>query len=264
LRKNLAAAKLGILSQLEYRVNYLIDALVQPMLSTTIEVTLWMALLKGMGMSSLGGFGREYYLAYALWATFVGRITTNWMYEFNMLDDIDSGKVNSILVRPISFYEFYLSQFLGYKVVTVVASFVLPLAACLYFRAPVIIERLPLMLLLLIYYLIFAHTISFCVACLAFFINRAHAFTGMKNMIIWAMAGELIPLDLYPEPLRTWLIRSPFATGVYIPVGYITGRFDTDLMLQSFVSVTVGIGVAGALASYLWWSGVKAYTGTGA
>jgi ABC-2 type transport system permease protein len=264
LRKNLAAARLAVLNQLEYRINYLIDALLQPILSTAIEVTLWMALLSGMGMETLGGFGREYYLAYALWSTFMGRISTNWMYEFTMLDDIDTGRVNAILVRPISFYEYYLSQFIGYKVVTALGSFILPVVACLILKVPMHLERLPLMLLLLGYYLIFAHTISFCIACMAFFMNRAHSLTVMKNMALWALAGELIPLDLFPEPFRTWLIHSPFAVGVYIPVGYITGRIDTSLVLKSFVSVTVGIIVVGMFAHWLWGRGVRSYSGTGA
>lgn len=264
MRKSLAAARLAVLSQLEYRVNFAIDVVVQPIISTSIEVTLWMAVLTGMGTNSLGGFGREYYLAYTLWATFVGRISTNWMYEFMMLDQIDTGKVNSILVRPISFYQFYLSQFIGYKMMAALFSFLMPIAACLFFNAPMHLDRLPGMIALLVYYLVFVHTVSFCVATLAFSLNRAQSITGMKNMLIWVLAGELIPLDLYPEPLRTWLMHSPFAAGVYIPVGYITGRIDTPLFLQTFVSITVGLAVMGALASVMWKRGVREYTGTGA
>ena len=264
MRKNLAAARIAVLSQLEYRVNFLIDLVVQPVLATLVEVMLWMAMLSGMGLATLGGFGREYYLAYALWATFVGRITTNWMYEFNMLEDIDSGRVNALLVRPISFYEFYLSQFMGYKTMCVLGSLFLPALACAYFKSPMDLARLPLTIVLIMYYLVFIHTLSFCVACLAFFMNRAQSLTGIKNMLIWALAGELIPLDLYPEPLRTWMIHLPFATGVYIPVGYITGRIATPLVMQSFVSVTGGIVVIGLLGHFLWWRGIRAYTGTGA
>jgi len=234
------------------------------MASTAIEVTLWMAMLTGMGKTSLGGFGREYYLAYALWATCIGRVTSNWMFEFTMLDEIDTGKVNSILVRPISFYEFYLSQFMGYKLTTAAFSFGIPIVASFILGVPFQVERVPLMLLLLVYYLVFAHTISFCVACLAFFINRAQSFTVIKNLAIWILAGELIPLDLYPEPLRSILIHSPFASGVYIPVGFLTGRFDYGLVLQSLVSVTCGIAVAGVFANFVWWRGMRAYTGTGA
>ena len=238
--------------------------ILQPILSTAIEVTLWMAMLTGMGVETLGGFGREYYLGYTLWATFVGRITTNWMYEFMMLEQIETGRVNSILVRPISFYEFYLSQFVGYKLLAAFFSLALPLLACFYFKAPMQVERLPAMILLVTYYLVLAHTLSFCVACLAFFMNRATSFTGLKNMLMWVLAGELVPLDLYPEPLRTLLLHSPFAAGVYVPVSYITGRIGHGALLQSFVSVTLGIVVFAVIGAVLWRRGLRSYTGTGA
>jgi ABC-2 type transport system permease protein len=264
LRRNLAGARIAVLSQLEYRFNFTIDALVQPLLTSLIEYTIWAGILTGMGKTTLGGFGRESYLAYALWAVFVGRVTSNWMYEFNMLDDIYSGKVNSILVRPVSFYEFYLAQFLSYKVLVVAVSFLIPLGLCWAFHAPVIPSRIPFVILMLVYYLVFVHTISFTIASLAFFLNRAHSFTGIKNLAIWVLAGEMIPLDLYPEPLKTWLIHSPFASGVYIPTGYITGRIGTPLFLHSFISITLGILFLSLVARWLWTRGVRSYTGTGA
>ena len=223
-----------------------------------------MAIFRGTGLSSLGGFGAEYYLAYALWANFVGRITANWMYEFNMLDEIETGRVNAILVRPISFYEFYLSQFLGYKALIAVISLIIPALACFVLDAPFIVERLPLMLALIFFFLIFTHTLSFCIACLGFFMNRAHSLTAMKNMAIWVLSGELIALDLYPEPFRSVLLHSPFAAGVYLPVGYITGRFGSDLMMQGFVAVAGGLVVTSIIARVLWRQGVRSYTGTGA
>lgn len=236
----------------------------QPVISSAIEVTLWASILKGIGTDTLGGFGRESYLAYALFATFVGRITTNWMYEFNMLDEIDSGRVNAILMRPISFYEFYLSQFVGYKTVVAAAGLAIPIVVCRVMGLPFEPSRIPLTLLACAFYLVFVHTLSFCVACMAFFLNRAQSFTGIKNLAIWVLAGELVPLDLYPEPFRTWLIHSPFASGVYVPVGYLTGRVGHDLMLSSFVSIAGGIVVVGLFARWLWQRGLHAYTGTGA
>lgn len=264
MRRNLAAARLSILKELEYRTNLVIDAIIQPVVTSGIEVALWSTILSGVSGGQLGGYGRESYLAYALWATFLGRLTANWSYEFIMLDEIDSGRINTILTRPISFYEFYLSQFVGYKGVVALASFVFPLGASLIFNVPFHPERAPIVLLSCLYYLVFVHTTSFLVACLAFFMSRAQSFTGIKNLAIWVLAGELIPLDLYPEPLKTWLIHSPFASGVYVPVGYLTGRFGPELMMQSFMSVTGGILVVGSLAAILWKRGLRVYTGTGA
>ncbi len=264
MRRNLAAARLAILSQLEYRVNFIVDALLQPVLTASIEAMLWSAIIAGLAGNTLGGFGREYYLGYALWANFLGRITTNWMYEFNMHNDIESGQVNAILMRPISFYGYFLSQFMGYKLFVALVSFFIPVVACWILGANMHIERLPMVFLIVTYYLVFVHTLSFCVACMTFFINRASSLTGIKNMAMWIFAGELIPLDLYPEPLKSWLICLPFSAGVYIPVGYITGRFGIDVVWQSFLSITVGIAVVGVLAQFMWRRGLQAYTGTGA
>ncbi len=234
------------------------------MVSTAIEVTIWMALLSGMGLETLGGFGRESYLAYALWATFIGRITTSWMYEFQMMEQIDTGRINGLLTRPISFYEFYLSQFMGYKLICIVFSLGLPILACWIFSAPLHLDRLPLVLLMLLYFLVFVHTLSFTVACMAFFLNRIYSFTPIKNLLIWVLAGELIPLDLYPEPIRSWLLLSPFAAGVYYPVSYLTGRIGTEAFLQSFTGITIGLVVTGLLARVIWLRGLRVYTGTGA
>ena len=236
------------------------------MLSSAIEVTLWSAILAGAsgGSQSFAGFPRESYLAYALWATFIGRITINWMYEFLMMNDIESGGVNALLVRPISFYEFYLSQFVGYKCFSAMISLMIPIAVCLVMHLPFLPSRLPLVLALALYYLIFVHTLSFSVATLAFFMNRAQSFTGVKNLAIWVLAGELIPLDLYPEPIRSWLSHLPFAAGVFVPVGFVTGRIGPDLFWSAFVSVTIGIMVMGTIAAVLWRQGLKVYTGTGA
>ncbi|HMN68254.1 MAG TPA: hypothetical protein PKC28_06910, partial [Bdellovibrionales bacterium] len=77
-------------------MNFVIDALVQPSLTSVFEVTLWMAILHGIGGGSLGGFPRESYLAYSLWAVFVGRTTSNWMYEFQMLHRVHPARLDLV------------------------------------------------------------------------------------------------------------------------------------------------------------------------
>ncbi len=255
---------MAILSQLEYRLNLSIDAIIQPLLTMLVEVSLWYAIFQGMGVEKLAGFPRESYLAYALWATFIARITTNWMYEARMMEEIEFGTINSILVRPISFYEYYLSQFMGYKLLTCSLSLFIPLGISIFVGLEIEITRVLAALLLVIYYLIFAHTLSFCFASFAFFMNRAHSLTVGKNIALWVLAGELFPLDLFPEPFGQWIISMPFSAGVFVPVGLITHRFGFDQALSSFISVTVGIALAGLIGAILWSSGRRVYNGTGA
>jgi ABC-2 type transport system permease protein len=253
-----------MVSQLEYRANLITDAVVQPCITAGVEVALWSAIFVGAGISQLGGRPVGDYLAYALWAAFFSRATANWMYEFRMVNEIDTGSVNAILVRPISFFEYYLGQFMGYKFLTGGISFIPPLLCAIVFQMPVHFDRVVAAVGMSVFYLFFVHTLSFAVASLAFFFNRTHMFTVAKNIIIGMLTGEIIPLDLAPAPFKDILIALPFSSSVFLPVGYITGRVNGETFARGFISIGVGIMVAGLLSTVLWNSGRKRYSGTGA
>ena len=238
--------------------------MVQPILTTGIEILLWIAVFKGANSVSIGGFGREYYLSYALWAAFFARITSSWMYEFKMVEEVSSGSINGLIVKPMGFYEYYLSQLMGYKFITTIVSLIVPILAASLFHLPTQFIRIPLAILLSFYYLILVHTISFLVSCAAFHFTKISSFTVAKNLLLWILCGELFPLDLMPEPWRSRLIALPFASGVFIPVGYITGRINVDLVVNSFISVTIALVVLNILGAYFWKKGLDSYVGTGA
>lgn len=263
-RRNLAFCKLAIQTNTEYRLNFITDTFLQPFITSLIELTLWFAVFASISSDTFGGFTREYYLSYALWAAFFARAAVSWMYEHRMIEEIDSGSINGILVRPMSFFEYYLSQLMGYKLVTIAVSVLFPALACWAFDLPFSLSRAPLAILLVLYYLVLVHILSVLVASLAFSLNRVHSFTSAKNLALWLMTGELIPLDLLPANIRDVIISLPFSSAVYLPVGYITGRVDTDLVLQGFVSVTVGMAVAGPITYLVWRRGLNKYVGTGA
>lgn len=237
---------------------------VHPVITALIEVTLWLAVFRTLPTDNLAGFSQGHYLAYAIWAAFVSRVTTTWMYEYKMLSEVELGSVNNLLVRPISFFEYYLSQFLGYKVLSSVVSLVVPLVAMMILGLPGDLSRLPMVLVLLGYYLILVHTMSFCVACCAFRMSKANSLTAAKNLGLWLFSGELFPIDLLPEPWKGIMLSLPFSNATYVPVAYLTGRADHSLLMHGFFTTTMGLLFFGALASYLWRSGLKIYTGTGA
>lgn len=245
-------------------MNFITDIALQPIITGLIELTLWQAIFASASSNTIGGFTKEYYLSYVLWAAFVSRITTNWMYEMRMTEEIDSGSINGLLVRPMSFFEYYLSQLLGYKFATSVFSLLIPFAFCYAMNLPVIYSRFIPAFLLIGYYLIFTHVLSFCVSSVAFHLNRTHSLTTAKNLALWLLSGELVPLDLLPEPYRHWILALPFCNAVFIPVGYLTGRLNEDVILNGFFSVTIGIVIFSFVAHKMWNWGLSKYTGTGA
>ena len=240
------------------------DAALQPVLTAGVECALWAGIFGASGAQTIGGFPRSSYLAYALWTPFFARAAANWMYEFRMTEDVSSGAVNATLSRPISFYEFYLGQFMGYKLLTTALSLIPALAAVALLDTPTRLERLPLALALAGFYLVLAHTISFSIAAIGFYLNNVHSVTVAKNISLWMLTGELFPLDLAPEPLRSFLMAMPFSSACYRPVGFLIGRIGYRELGIGFLNVAIGLAVFGAIARALWIGGRKRYSGTGA
>lgn len=263
-RRNRAFFKLAVVSNLEYRINYLTDAIFQPLAAALIEICLWYSIFKVSGVTEIMGFSLDYYLAYILWATFVGRISTNWMYEFRMIEEIETGSINGLLSRPFSFFEYYLAQFFGYKVVTTAVSMIVPFLAISFFKLPTDWSRAPLAFALVLYYLIFVHLLSFFICTFAFHLTKVSAITTAKNLGLWLLSGELLPLDIMPEPFRSAFISLPFANAVFIPVGYLTGRFELDVLWKGFFSCTVGILILMPACWIFWKRSLQTYVGTGA
>ncbi len=260
----LSCARLAVLQQLEYRFNLFADVIIQPAIVSLVELTLWAAFFASAGTETLRGFGRDHYLTYAIWAAFISRISTNWMYEAAMIQEVETGTINATLVRPLSFYEYYLGQFFGYKAFTTLLSLGAPVVICLLAQLPLQISRIPLALALVFLYLLLAHTISFAIASLGFFFSRIHHLTVAKNISLWMLTGELFPLDLAPEPLRSVLIMLPFSSAVFRPVGYLTGRLDASAVAEGFASTLIGLLACGVLAAWLWAAGRRRYSGAGA
>jgi len=263
-KRNLAFANLAIVSNLEYRLNYFVDAIIQPVLTTGIEILLWFAIFKGSQSQLIAGFDRANYLSYALWAAFFARIATSWMYEFKMIEEVSSGTLNSLLVRPMSFYEYYLSQLMGYKFITTVISLIVPILAAKLFHLPTIYSRIPLAVVLCFYYLILVHTISFLISCAAFYFTKISSFTVAKNLLFWILMGELFPLDLLPGQYKDLFLKLPFSSGVFTPVGYIIGRVQLDVVIEGFISVTISLIVLNFMGYFIWKKSLAEYTGTGA
>lgn len=264
IRQFLACAKLAIQQQFEYRFNLFSDTVIQPLIVGLVELTLWTAFFKSTGQQQISGFQKESYLAYALTSAFMARIATSWMYEFIMIETIETGTVNSVLVRPISFFKFFLGQLMGYKLLTVGISALFPFLICRWLDLPFIWYRLPMAISLILYYLILIHTIGVAIASLGFFFNRIHHITVAKNITLWMLTGEFFPLDIAPEPFRTALLASPFSSAVFRPVGYLTGRLELDAIAIGFLSVTIGLFVFGFIAHWLFEKGCEKYSGSGA
>lgn len=234
-----------------------------PIATFLVEAAFWAGLIQASGSKELGGFTAPYYLGYLLWQILqLGSL--NWRFERMMIAEINSGAVNALLLRPSSFYEYHLGQLLGQKIITVAAMTPVVIFIAWTWNLPFHIERLPAAMLMGFSYVILIFALHFAVASMAFFYDHVYSLNNTKNMLLWFLTGELLPLDLLPSPLREWIIALPFSSGMYLPAAYLSGRIQTEVFLKGFISLAIGGIVFGLLARFVWKKGLFSYSGTGA
>lgn len=262
-KRNLACVRLGIANRVAYPIDFAVGIFIVPISTFLVEAAFWTGLIHESGSSVLANFPASYYLGYFLWLMLqLGSI--NWSFERLMISEINNGAVNSLLLRPSSFFEYHLGQLLGQKLLIVLMMTPVVFLIAWIWELPFHIERFPAALLMGFLYVLLIFSLHFAVASMAFFLDHVHSLNGTKNMIIWFLSGELMPLDLMPSPLREWIIALPFSCGVYLPAAYISGRITTEAFMKGFISLAIGGIVFGAVANYIWKSGLRNYGGTGA
>jgi ABC-2 type transport system permease protein len=263
LKRNLACIRLGIASRITYPIDFVMAIAVTPICYFLVEAAFWSGLIQASGHELLGGFPARYYIGYFLY-TILQLGSINWRFERVMISEINSGAVNALLLRPSSFFEYHLGQLLGQKLIT--AFVMAPVAALIAWGwdLPFHAERLPVVLLMGICYVILLFSLHFAVAAMAFSFDNVYSLNNTKNMLIWVLTGELMPLDLLPSPIREWVIALPFSCGIYLPAAYLSGRIDTTVFMRGFLSLAIGGVFFGLLARYVWKKGLRLYGGTGA
>lgn len=263
LKKNLACIKLGIRTRVTYPIDFFIGIVIIPICYFLVEAAFWTGVIQTSGNQLLGGFPLRYYLGYFLWLMLqLGAV--NWRFERAMISDINTGAVNALLLRPSSFYEYYLGQLIGQKVMVVLAMTPVVFLIAWTWNLPLIPERLPLALLMGFSYVILLFSLHFAVASMAFFFDHVYSLNNTKNMLIWFLTGELMPLDLLPSPIREIVIALPFSCGNYLPAAYLSGRITTEVFMRGFISLAIGGIVFGLIARFVWQRGLRSYSGTGA
>lgn len=263
LKINLAYIKLGISSRMAYPFDLIIGVLIIPLFYFLGEVAFWLGLIKASGRETLAGFPASYYIGYCLW-TILQLGSVNWRFERVMIAEINNGTVNASLLRPSSFYQYHLGQLLGQKLMTALMMTPVILMIASIWHLPFYLERLPLALLMGFCYLLLLFSLHFAIASMAFFFNHVYSLNFTKNMFIWFLSGELMPLDLLPAPLRDYVLWLPFSSGVYRPAAYLSGRITREVFAQGFISLTIGAVFFGLIASFVWRKGLRCYGGTGA
>lgn len=247
-------------SFLAYRVVFFLYALYS-VITPLVFLSVWGTLAGGEGIAgwSRGEFV-AYYLAFMVVNLLAGSIeihTTGW--------EIQSGDLSPRLLMPIHPGVRAVAANISFKAVGLVV--VVPSVLLLGALFGPELHTSPEMLALGVFAILPAAALQFLlgysIALLAFWTTRADAITGLNNALLFLLSGEVAPISLLPEWLRSVATVLPHRYMLSFPIELITGRLSWGAAALGLGMQAVWLVVAWFVMRTTWRRGVRRYSAVG-
>jgi ABC-2 type transport system permease protein len=245
LAKYLAIFRVSLSERMTYRLDFLIGTVFRflPMVTT---VLLWQAIYIGSGKkgSDLAGYRYNEMIAYLL-LTHISRMFSSMPnLAAGIAREVREGTIKRYLLQPIDMIGYLLSYRVAHKVAYIVTSF-LPYALLFYICRD-FFDRLPDATTFAAYglSLILAFLVGFffeaSVGMVGFWFLEVTSLLYIVMTLNFFISGQMLPLDLLPQPWSGLLKALPFQYMAYFPAAVFLGK------------VTGANLWTGLLAEFLW------------
>ncbi len=264
LQKYFAVVKVTWVQTLEYRANALVGifAILSGLL---IEYVLWERIFLTRGVETINGFTFNQLIVYIFFALMVGQLKSSWINSFEMIESIRLGELNKYLIRPISFFFYNLSLFIGYNslyficygAMSIAFPFIFPGLA---FQTIYSIIGFVTFLFLSIF---ISYGIYFMMICTAFWFGEARSLLVAYNLANIVLSGQLIPLKMFPEKLLNIIEYTPIPYLVDIPVRFALGYIDPNLFFEKMKMGILWAITITIIGHIIYKFGIRRYEGFG-
>ena len=253
---------MNVMVTLEYRgafFVYMVNTVVTPM----IYLLVWLTVSEqGVRLP----YDRGQFVTYYVLLSVVSMLTGTWLAIF-LADEIRLGTLSPWLLRPGPFIAHYIGNNIGEKVVKL--PLLLPLVGlvALVFRTDLRLPADPWAWLLFALCLppaaAIAFLLDFVTGSLAFWMQDVKGLIRVKNLVGAFLAGQFVPLALFPPSFFPLLEALPFRYTLSFPLEVLTGSLSVEATARGLIWQTgYCLGLWGCYR-ILWHFGLKSYTAPG-
>jgi ABC-2 type transport system permease protein len=217
----------SLVERMAYRGDFLLGTLLRflPMVTT---ILLWQAIYKGSGQSQLAGFRYREMIAYLLLTNISRMFSSMPGLAGGIARDIREGTLKRYLIQPIDLIGYLLAYRVAHKLAYIATS-ALPYAI-LFFICRGFFDGFPDPTTLAAYAisLVLSFLVGFffeaCVGMVGFWFLEVTSLLYIVMTLNFFISGQMLPLDLLPEPWAAILKALPFQYMAYFPAVVFLGK----------------------------------------
>ena len=259
MRKYWLLFKTSIENVLEYRFDFFILRFRGIVLLLTLYY-LWDAIYKNR--EAAFGFDKSQILTYVLGVHLLRSIVL-WTKTEYAAGEITEGQLFRYLVKPVSYFKYWMTRELSERLVIVLASIFETVVFVLLVKPSLFVQEDLLTLVLFVISILGASflyfVLHFLICLTAFWTWQAWGPRFFFMILAEFFAGAFFPLSVFPGPITTFLERLPFSYLVYFPLRIYLGQLPTSAILQGIFWQVVWIGLSLFAFRSVWRRGLRFY-----
>jgi len=254
---------LNLQTTLAYRgdfVFYMLGIIFTPLLSALV----WRAALASGAELPVD---RSYLMTYFVFLAIVSMLSSSWLSGF-MVDTIRDGQLSKWLVRPGSMLYEMAANNISEKLVKSVVLFPMVALFALAFRHDVSVNSAAWRWLVAVVAVVLAAVLSFAFdvaeGSLGFWLEELGGIIKARALVMSILAGQLIPLALFPDWAQGFMKIQPFRYFISFPLEVVLGSLSAREIAFGLAVQTGYAALFVLLARWLWASGKRSYSAVGA
>jgi ABC-2 type transport system permease protein len=184
---------------------------------------------------------------------------------YEIRENIYNGRLAAWLARPCSYFTLYLARVIGswipFWLFGAAGTSVVALVLRDYVQLPPHPVLLVLALLLWLGGVLLGFTWGYLINLTAFWTERAVGVVTVADVVVFFLAGGILPLDLLPVQ---WLWQAlPFRFFGWVPAQVYLGRLDLAAIGAEWIKLMIWVLVLLCLSRLLWRRGLRRFQGPG-
>jgi len=215
--------------------------------------------LEGWGFSAI----TSYYFLLIIASSF---LMTHHEQDIAVLD-IQEGGLVKYLMKPFSYYWTYFILEFAWRILQGIFALIVFLTLSFLFNNFTVFSLslqtfiLAVTIIALGYFLSF--TFKMLLGLSAFWVTDFWGIQQLCEVVILALAGFLMPIDLFPPLMQKIALATPFPYMVYYPLVAFQGKLSIFELLKVISVQAIWLAALLLVYKWMWRSGIKKFTGIG-
>ncbi|WP_068268921.1 ABC transporter permease [Caviibacter abscessus] len=254
LKKQYSIALNQVLINFQYRFNFIAKVSIY-LFQFFIIYFMWKSIYKDSELKTIGNYNYNEMIIYIL-ITNISALVYNFNGIHRIGQLVRTGKLTTILLRPLSIIEESFSQYLGNKIFAYILSFLIIIFSNIKFK---ILSILYISSTFMMYFYL-----TMLIACLGFFIFQTGPLQGLFNGIFYILAGVYFPLNLLPGKIYNILKFNPFSLVSYVLANILENKLSYEQILIYLLASILWIITFRFILIKIIKKGLNSYEGMGA